>query len=91
MPNSVTLDTLRDDLDSAHKNSAINYYCISKVDFGTKSVIEEALIDDEYDIYIGICTEYYINEELMRKLRMYLRKRYGHLIRALVIEPYDQE
>lgn len=82
----ATLETLQKELEKANKKLVVEYFLISKVDKRC-SVLESMYLRDEYDVYIKLQDVYFSDTERIRKLRLYIREKYGHFLRLLVIEP----
>lgn len=78
-----SLDELRTELDRAHKAGAISYYHIGKVPSNSSFISEVFFMDDLFDVYIAIHKSLFHKEP---NVKAHLRKKYGQIIRVLVIE-----
>jgi hypothetical protein len=80
-----TFDDMRDDLNRAYEREAIAYFHIGKVPGVTSFISEIFYADDQFDVYIAIKNTYLAKED---DLKQYMRQKYGHIIRLLVVEQH---
>jgi hypothetical protein len=81
--NLPTFDDMRDDLNRAYERDVIAYFHIGKVADVTSFISEIFYAEEQFDVYVAIKTEYMAKEDEFKK---YMRQRYGHMIRVLVVE-----
>lgn len=79
----ATFDDMRDDLNRAYERDVIAYFHIGKVPGVTSFISEVFYADDQFDVYIAIKNTYMSKED---GLKQYMRQKYGHMIRVLVVE-----
>lgn len=80
-----SFDDMRDDLNRAYVRDVIAYFHIGKVPGVTSFISEIFYADDQFDVYIAIKNSYITKEDALKK---YMRQKYGHMIRVLVVEQH---
>lgn len=80
-----TFDDMRDDLNRAYERDAIAYFHIGKVPGVTSFISEVFYSEDQFDVYIAIKNSFMAKEDV---LKAYMRQKYGHMIRVLVVEQH---
>jgi len=80
-----SFDDMRDDLNRAYVQDVIAYFHIGKVPGVTSFISEIFYADDQFDVYIAIKNTYITKEDA---LKQYMRQKYGHIIRVLVVEQH---
>lgn len=80
-----TLDDLTYELERASRAGKIAYYHIGKVPSATSFISEVFYQDELFDVYIGLQHSVIHREDALKK---YIRKKYGMIVRVLVIETH---
>lgn len=78
-----TFDEMRDDLNRAYMQGVLVHFHIGKVPGVTSFISEIFYSEDQFDVYISMKRTYSAKENVLKK---YMRKKYGHIIRILVVE-----